>query len=62
VVNRGEMIPLPSLLGLDFLSFLGLSLGLRPMYLSVFKFLLNSSKLDNLFLFGHRGVPWVVRS
>jgi len=61
VVNR-EMIPLPSLLGLDFLSFLGLFLGLRPMYLPVFKFLLNSSKLDNLFLFGHHGVPWVVRS
>ena len=57
MVNRGEMI---SRAGLPVL--LGLSLGLRPMYWSAFKFLLNSSKLDNLFLFGHRDVPWIVRS
>jgi len=32
VVNRGEMIPLHSLLGLDFTFYLGFSLGLRPVY------------------------------
>jgi len=51
VVNRGEMIPLHSLLGLDFLSFLGFSLGLWPMYSSVFRFLYDFSKMYNLFLF-----------
>jgi len=60
VVNREEMIPLHSLLGLDF--FLGFSLGLWPMYLIIFRFLYDSSKLFDLFLFGHRGVPWIVRS
>jgi len=32
VVNRGEMIPLHSLLGLDFMFLLDFSLRLWPMY------------------------------
>ena len=32
MVNRGEMISLHSLLGLDFTFYLGFSLGLRPVY------------------------------
>ena len=31
-VNREEMIPLHSLPGLDFMFYLGFSLGLRPVY------------------------------
>ena len=38
-VNRGGMIPLHSLHGLDFNFLLGFSLGLWPMYLSVFWFI-----------------------
>jgi len=36
MVNRGEMILLHSLLGLDFIFLLGFSLGLWPMYHSDF--------------------------
>jgi len=32
MVNKGEMIPLYSLLGLDFIFLLDFSLGLCPMY------------------------------
>jgi len=39
VVNRGEMIPLHSLPGLDFIILMDFSLGLWSMYLSVIWFL-----------------------
>jgi len=37
VVNKEEMIPLHSLLGLDFTFYLGFSLGLRSVYCNVLK-------------------------
>jgi len=43
------------------LSFLGISLGLRPMYLSVFAFSCVSSRLFVLFIY-NLVVPWCVRT
>jgi len=62
VVNRGEMISPHSLHGLGFMFWMGLPLRLWPMYLSVFLISIYSVKLFIQFPFGHRGVPWDVRS
>ena len=61
-VNKGGMIPLHSLHGLDFNFLMGFSLGLGPMYLSVLGFIYFMLNSLTSFLLGHHGVPWVVRS
>jgi len=71
VVNRREMIPLHSLLGLDFTFYLGFSLGLRPVYCIVLKTLFWIQAISysfwvvgvvvNFSIFFH--LPWInVRS
>jgi len=62
VVNRGGMIPLHSLHGLDLNFLMGFSLGLWPMYLFVLGFIYFMLNSLTSFLLGYRGVPWVVRS
>ena len=61
MVNRGEMNPLHSLPGLDFMFFLGFSLGLWPIYCLAFGLLfLKTLSLFLYVLFWHRGVPWLL--
>jgi len=57
-VNREGMIPLHSLPRLDFMFYLGFSLGQRPCTALLFSTLLTFVKSLDFVCIWHRGVPW----